>query len=173
MAQRETVSVGKGIWIDQDRLAEAGLGDQVTITVARGCPRFFSDALCHWCATVSERSGEAVRSGQGGPRRSGAQTGDIPDWYNAEGGIAMSSSSYETLLADASSLPVPDRIQLIEALWDTLPADSLPPLTDEWVAEIERRSAEYDAGSVQTVPWEQVRAEALRRVGATDADASR
>ncbi len=82
-------------------------------------------------------------------------------------------ASYETLLADASSLPVADRIQLIEALWDTLPADSLPPLTDEWVAEIERRSAEYDSGSVQTVPWEQIRAEALRRVGATGADASR
>ena len=81
--------------------------------------------------------------------------------------------NYETLLADASSLPVADRIQLIEALWDTLPADCLPPLTDEWAAEIERRSAEYDSGSVQTVPWEQVRAEALRRVGGTQPDASR
>jgi len=55
-------------------------------------------------------------------------------------------SSYETLLADASRLPVTDRIQLIEALWDTLPADRLPPLTDEWIAEIQRRSAEYDSG---------------------------
>jgi putative addiction module component (TIGR02574 family) len=39
--------------------------------------------------------------------------------------------SYEALLADASHLPVADRIQLIEALWDTLPADSFPLLTDE------------------------------------------
>jgi len=76
--------------------------------------------------------------------------------------------NYETLLADASCLPVADRIQLIEALWDTLPVDSLPPLSDEWVAEIQRRSAEYDSGSVQTVPWEQIRAEALRRVGLTE-----
>ena len=29
--------------------------------------------------------------------------------------------SYETLLAEANQLPVVDRIQLIEALWDTLP----------------------------------------------------
>jgi putative addiction module component (TIGR02574 family) len=77
--------------------------------------------------------------------------------------------SYETLLADARRLPVTDRIQLIEALWDTLPAEYLPPLTDEWSAEIQRRSAEYDSGSVQTVPWEQIRAEALRRAGVTDA----
>ncbi len=73
--------------------------------------------------------------------------------------------NYEAVLADASRLPVVERIQLIEALWDTLPGDALPPLSDEWIAEIERRSAEYDSGSVQTVPWEQIRAEALRRAG--------
>ena len=80
---------------------------------------------------------------------------------------------YEKVLADASRLPVVDRVQLIEALWDTLPPDSLPPLTDAWVAEIQRRSAEYDSGSVQTVPWEQIRADALRRAGMTVPDASR
>ena len=85
-------------------------------------------------------------------------------------------SDYETLLADARRLPLVHRMQLIEALWDTLPADSLPPLTDEWIAEIQRRSAEYDSGSVQPVPWEQIRADALRRAGLTvpdDADAAR
>ena len=73
-------------------------------------------------------------------------------------------SNYKTLLAEPSLLPVLDRIQLIEALWDTLPADFLPPLADEWVAEIPRRSAEFDAGLVQATPWEQVRADALHRV---------
>ncbi|MEN6452065.1 MAG: addiction module protein [Thermoguttaceae bacterium] len=82
-------------------------------------------------------------------------------------------STYEALLNDASRLPVIDRIQLIEALWDTLPADSLPPLTDEWTAEIQRRSAEYDSGSVETVPWEQVRSEALGRAGRAMPDAPR
>jgi len=47
--------------------------------------------------------------------------------------------NYETLLADASRLPVVNRIQLIEALWDTLPADSLPPLSDEWIIFKSRR----------------------------------
>ena len=79
---------------------------------------------------------------------------------------------FETLLADAASLPVADRIQLIDAIWDTLPTDSLPPLSDEWVAEIQRRSAEYDSGSAETVPWEQVKAEAMRRVKRTVPDAS-
>jgi len=79
---------------------------------------------------------------------------------------------YETVLADATRLPVADRIQLIDDIWDTLPGDSLPPLSDEWVAEIQRRSAEYDTGSAETVSWEQVKAEALRRVGMAVPDAA-
>lgn len=51
------------------------------------------------------------------------------------------------------------------AVWDTVPGDALPPLSDEWLAEIQRPSAEYDAGLVQPIPWEQVRADALRRAG--------
>ncbi|MBL7037160.1 MAG: addiction module protein [Pirellulaceae bacterium] len=81
-------------------------------------------------------------------------------------------TTYETLLADATRLPVADRIQLIDEIWDTLPTDSLPPLSDEWGAEIHRRSAEYDAGSAETVSWEQVKAEALRRVGMAVPDAT-
>ena len=73
-------------------------------------------------------------------------------------------SDFASLFADASRLPVDERIHLIEALWDTVPEDSLPSLSDEWLAEIEKRSAEYDSGAVATVPWENIRAEALRRL---------
>jgi putative addiction module component (TIGR02574 family) len=74
-------------------------------------------------------------------------------------------ADYESLLSDASQLPVGERIQLIETLWDTVPEDSLPPLSNEWLAEINRRSAKFDAGAVQPIPWEQVRVEALHRAG--------
>jgi putative addiction module component (TIGR02574 family) len=72
---------------------------------------------------------------------------------------------FESLLSDASQLPLGQRIQLIEALWDTVPDDALPPIRSEWKSEIDRRSAEYDAGLAQPIPWEQVRADALRRAG--------
>jgi len=72
---------------------------------------------------------------------------------------------FQTILADATGLSVDDRIQVIEVLWDTVPAEALPLLSDEWLAEIRRRSAEYDSGSVPTVPREQIRADALRRAG--------
>lgn len=81
-------------------------------------------------------------------------------------------STYETLLAEAAQLPVADRIRLMEGIWDSLPGDALPPLSDEWVTEIQRRSAEYDAGAAETVSWEQVKAEALRRVGLAVPDAA-
>ena len=73
-------------------------------------------------------------------------------------------SSYESLLAEAARLPVVDRILLIEALWDTVTEESLPGLSDEWLAEIEWRSAEFDSASVNTVPWATVQADALRRL---------
>jgi putative addiction module component (TIGR02574 family) len=73
-------------------------------------------------------------------------------------------ANYDALLSDASQLPLDARIQLIEALWDTLPEDAVPALSDEWLAEINRRSDEYDTGKVQTIPWEQIRTEALGRL---------
>src|SRR3954454_18956163 len=77
---------------------------------------------------------------------------------------ATAMSDYDTLLSDASQLPLDARIQLIEALWETVPEDVLPALSNEWVTEINRRSDEFDAGNVQTIPWEQIRSEALGRL---------
>ena len=73
-------------------------------------------------------------------------------------------SGSQSLRNDDSQLPVGERVQLIEALWDTVPPDAMPPLSDEWLAEIERRSAEYDAGKVTPIPWEQVRVESSSRL---------
>lgn len=74
-------------------------------------------------------------------------------------------TQYDALLATASQLPVNQRIELIEALWETVPAETAPPLSDEWRTEIERRSAAFDAGAVQPVPWQVVHDDALRRIG--------
>jgi putative addiction module component (TIGR02574 family) len=73
-------------------------------------------------------------------------------------------ADYDSLLSDASQLPLDARIQLIEALWDTVPGDAVPALSDEWLAEIDRRSDEYDGGKVPTVPWEQIRTETSSRL---------
>lgn len=82
-------------------------------------------------------------------------------------------TTYADVFANASQLPVRDRLQLIEELWDSVPAEALPPISDEWRAEINKRSAEFDAGTVQPIPWEQIRTDALRRAGIEVPDASR
>jgi putative addiction module component (TIGR02574 family) len=79
-------------------------------------------------------------------------------------------SDYDSLLADASRLPVGQRIQLIEALWGTVPAEGFPPLSEEWTAEIQARSAEYEAGLAQAIPWPQVKSDALHRMGQSATD---
>ena len=78
-------------------------------------------------------------------------------------------SDFQSILSSASQLPVDERLDLIDALWQTVPEEALPPLSAEWLAEIQRRSAEIDAGSVKTIPWEQVRREAFRRNGLPEA----
>jgi putative addiction module component (TIGR02574 family) len=80
---------------------------------------------------------------------------------------------FQSVFSDASQLPVAQRVELIEALWDTVPDEALPPLSAEWLSEIERRSAEFDAGTVTAIPWEQIKADALRRAGLTVPDADR
>ncbi len=77
---------------------------------------------------------------------------------------------YQSVLSAANQLPIVEKVQLIEALWNTVPEENLPPLSDEWLAEIRRRSDEFDSGQVATVPWETVRAEAMRRIGINAAD---
>ena len=72
---------------------------------------------------------------------------------------------YDSLLASACQLLLDARIQFIEALWTTVPDEALPPLCPEWLAEIEKRSAEFDRGSVRPVAWEQVRNDAQNRLG--------
>jgi len=73
-------------------------------------------------------------------------------------------STIDALLADAAQLPVADRLELIDALWDTLPDEALPPLSEEWVAELQRRSAALNAGTAKTIPWVVVQSEVLARL---------
>jgi putative addiction module component (TIGR02574 family) len=73
-------------------------------------------------------------------------------------------SNFQSLLMDASQLPIAIRIELVEAIWDSIPLQELPPLSDEWREEIKHRSAEFDAGGVETIAWEEVRHAAHQRL---------
>jgi putative addiction module component (TIGR02574 family) len=65
----------------------------------------------------------------------------------------------DSLLAEAAKLSVPERIELVEAIWDTVAADldSLP-VPESHTAELDRRLAELEANPGAESTWEEVRA---------------
>ena len=73
------------------------------------------------------------------------------------------SATLEHVLQAALTLPESDRVELIDALIGTLPAEDAAPLDDAWLAEIERRSREYDEGRVTPVAWGEVKRRARLR----------
>lgn len=63
------------------------------------------------------------------------------------------------------TLPIPDRLQLVEDLWDTIAAESPDealPVSPELQAELDRRLAAHHADPSSARPWDEVRAKILR-----------
>lgn len=69
-----------------------------------------------------------------------------------------------TQLADILELPIKERIKLVEDIWDSIAAvPEAVKLTDEQMAEIERRLEDYRKNPGNVIPWEEAR-ERLRRI---------
>lgn len=69
-----------------------------------------------------------------------------------------------TQLEEALKLPIPERIKLVEDIWDSIAADPHAlELTPEQEAEIERRIEYNRLNPDDVIPWETVKAEALAR----------
>lgn len=66
------------------------------------------------------------------------------------------------LLAEALKLSPSDRLQLIEALWDTLPEEDIP-VTVEERALLDARLADLEANPGDQSPWPEVKARLEQR----------
>jgi putative addiction module component (TIGR02574 family) len=73
------------------------------------------------------------------------------------------SRTFTDLWKEASELSDEDRAALAGLLIESLEGEPDPDVEAAWAAEIEKRVAELDAGSVQSIPWEQVRQRLLER----------
>lgn len=70
------------------------------------------------------------------------------------------------LLEQARQLSLEEQLELVEALWDSIAErHAVPPLTDAQKAELERRIADHETNPDDVVPWEEVKASALARIG--------
>jgi putative addiction module component (TIGR02574 family) len=70
-----------------------------------------------------------------------------------------------TQLEEALKLPIPERIKLVEEIWDSIAAehDAQIELSPEQIAELERRIEHSRLHPEDTIPWEVVRDRALAR----------
>jgi putative addiction module component (TIGR02574 family) len=69
------------------------------------------------------------------------------------------------VLDAARKLTAIDRMRLVEALWEDVSPSDWPAPTDEWIAEAQKRSAEYDQGIMSAATWSEVRNRARQRAG--------
>jgi putative addiction module component (TIGR02574 family) len=67
------------------------------------------------------------------------------------------SPGAEQILQSALALPHAEQVELIEAMIAALDLANPQPLDENWMSEIRRRSAEFDAGMVKPIPWSEVR----------------
>jgi putative addiction module component (TIGR02574 family) len=71
-------------------------------------------------------------------------------------------------LDELRRLPIDERIQLVEDLWDSIAEGSTEqafPVSRELAEELDRRLAEYEADPDSALPWEMVRESIRRRTG--------
>jgi putative addiction module component (TIGR02574 family) len=67
------------------------------------------------------------------------------------------------LFHEAAQLPSSDRATLAGLLIESLEPAPEPDVEAAWSEEIARRVTELDAGTVETIPWEEVHAELFGR----------
>lgn len=71
--------------------------------------------------------------------------------------------SAQELFEEAMRLDPKERAALVRLLIEALDAGTEDGVEDAWRVEIERRMAELDAGTVEAIPWEEVRDRLYRR----------
>lgn len=76
------------------------------------------------------------------------------------------SRTFADVWKEAAELSDEDRAALAGLLIESLEGEPDPGVEAAWAAEIERRVAELDAGTVESIPWEQVRQRLLDRLNA-------
>ena len=64
---------------------------------------------------------------------------------------------------EAFELPESERATLAGLLIESIEAPPDPDVEEQWAVEAERRWRQIEAGEVETIPWEEVRAKLFRR----------
>ena len=74
------------------------------------------------------------------------------------------SRTFTDVWKEASELSEADRAALAGLLIESLEGEPDPDVEAAWAAEIEKRIAELDTGTVKSIPWDEVRQRLLDRL---------
>lgn len=74
-------------------------------------------------------------------------------------------TTFEDILTAARALSPMDRMRLVDTIWEEVSPDDWQLPSEQWLAEAQRRSAEYDSGRMTASSWPEVQARARRRAG--------
>ena len=81
----------------------------------------------------------------------------------------MSTATMDIPIDQLRALPLEKRLEIIEALWESVESELGPmPISDEFADELDRRFQEHVDDPGSSIPWEQVRAEMRVRLGNPD-----
>jgi putative addiction module component (TIGR02574 family) len=74
------------------------------------------------------------------------------------------SQVVESLFASAMALSEGERLDLAAAILEATEPEVAGPIGEEWLAELQRRSDEIDAGTAKLIPWGEVKRDARARI---------
>lgn len=63
----------------------------------------------------------------------------------------------EQAISEIASLPLDDQLRVVQAIWDRMPPDAGTSLTDQQLAELDRRLAGYRANPDSALSESQLR----------------
>jgi putative addiction module component (TIGR02574 family) len=82
--------------------------------------------------------------------------------------VSSTISSVDDAFLIAQSLKPGEKLELISRIWDDIRLSETFRPSDSDLAEIKRRSAELDEGTVKAIPWEAVRDSVRSRIARHD-----
>ena len=59
-------------------------------------------------------------------------------------------------LSELTSLPVPDRLRVVESLWDSIESDTPVSQSPEQITELNRRIVAHEENPDELLSWDQV-----------------
>jgi len=84
--------------------------------------------------------------------------GSLRPWLQAPGALGTLGAMARPALDELLRLPLAERIQLVEDLWDSIAAEAEDPaMPESHRRELARRRAAYRDDPARVLPWEEVR----------------